>query len=74
MTVSAAYLIQGEGEQRVRDQVDWVPEFSRRARGFTVYAALRCLGRRGLAELVERACDAASAFAAQIVELPGARC
>ena len=72
MTVSAAYLIQGEGEQRVRDQVDWVPEFSRRARGFPVYAALRSLGRRGLAELVERACDAASAFAAQIVELPGA--
>ena len=71
MTVSAAYLIQDEGEQRVRDQVDWVPEFSRRARGFTVYAALRWLGRRGLAELVERACDAASAFAAQIVELPG---
>ncbi len=72
MTVSAAYLIQDEGEQRVRDQVDWVPEFSRRARGFPVYAALRSLGRRGLAELVERACDAASAFAAQIVELPGA--
>ena len=72
MTVSASYLIQDEGERRVRDQVDWVPEFSRRARGFPVYAALRSLGRRGLAELVERACDAASAFAAQIVELPGA--
>ncbi len=71
MAVSAAYLIQDEGEKRVRDQMDWVPEFSRRARGFTVYAALRSLGRRGVAELVERACDAASAFAAQIVELPG---
>jgi glutamate/tyrosine decarboxylase-like PLP-dependent enzyme len=71
MTVSASYLIQDEGEQRVRDQVDWVPEFSRRARGFPVYAALRSLGRRGLAELVERACDSAAAFAREIVELPG---
>ncbi len=70
MTVSASYLIQDEGERRVRDQVDWVPEFSRRARGFTVYAALRSLGRRGLAELVERACDAAAAFAEQIAALP----
>ncbi len=34
----------------------WVPEFSRRARGFTVYAALRELGRDGLAELIERCC------------------
>ncbi len=73
MTITASYLIQDESERRVRDQVDWVPEFSRRARGFAVYAALRSLGRRGLAELVERACDAASAFAAQIVELPGRR-
>ena len=72
MTVSASYLIQDEGERRVRDQVDWVPEFSRRARGFPIYAALRSLGRRGLVELVERACDAASAFAVQVAELPGA--
>jgi glutamate/tyrosine decarboxylase-like PLP-dependent enzyme len=53
----------------VRDQVDWVPEFSRRARGFAVYAALRSLGRRGLIELVERCCDAASRFAAAISEI-----
>jgi glutamate/tyrosine decarboxylase-like PLP-dependent enzyme len=71
MTTTASYLIQDEGEQRVRDQVDWVPEFSRRARGFAVYAALRSLGRRGLTELVERCCDAASRFAAAIAELEG---
>lgn len=71
MTVHADYLVQDEGAQLVRDQVDWVPEFSRRARGFAVYAALRSLGRRGLAELVETCCDAATQFAAQIVELPG---
>jgi glutamate/tyrosine decarboxylase-like PLP-dependent enzyme len=71
MTISASYLIQDEGAQRVRDQVDWVPEFSRRARGFAVYAALRSLGRRGLRELVERCCDGATRFAAAIAELDG---
>jgi glutamate/tyrosine decarboxylase-like PLP-dependent enzyme len=71
MTITASYLIQDEGEQRVRDQVDWVPEFSRRARGFPVYAALRSLGRSGIAELVERCCGGATRFAAAIAELPG---
>jgi glutamate/tyrosine decarboxylase-like PLP-dependent enzyme len=70
MTVSASYLIQDDA-RAVRDQVDWVPEFSRRARGFAVYAALRSLGRSGLAELVERTCDCARRFADGIVELPG---
>jgi glutamate/tyrosine decarboxylase-like PLP-dependent enzyme len=51
--------------------MDWVPEFSRRARGFAVYAALRSLGRRGLQELVERCCDGAARFAAAIAELEG---
>ena len=71
MTVSASYLIQDDGARAVRDQVDWVPEFSRRARGFAVYAALRSLGRNGLAELVERTCDCAQLFAERIVSLPG---
>jgi len=71
MTVAAAYLVQDEGAQRVRDEVDWVPEFSRRARGFSVYAALRSLGRSGLVELVERCCDGAARFAERIVELDG---
>jgi glutamate/tyrosine decarboxylase-like PLP-dependent enzyme len=43
-------------EHGERYQSEWVPEFSRRARGFTVYAALRELGRSGVAELVERCC------------------
>jgi glutamate/tyrosine decarboxylase-like PLP-dependent enzyme len=71
MTVQAEYLIQDEGARRVRDQVDWVPEFSRRARGFAVYAALRSLGRAGLVELVERCCAQARRFADRIGELPG---
>ena len=71
MTVSAAYLIQDDGARAVRDQVDWVPEFSRRARGFAVYAALRSLGRNGLAELIDRACVCARLFAERIVSVPG---
>ena len=72
MTISASYLIQDDGARAVRDQVDWVPEFSRRARGFAVYAALRSLGRSGVAELVERACDCAQRFADGVSSIPGA--
>jgi glutamate/tyrosine decarboxylase-like PLP-dependent enzyme len=71
MAATASYLIQDEGSRRVRDQMDWVPEFSRRARAFAVYAALRSLGRSGVVELVDRCCDAATRFSEAIVELPG---
>jgi glutamate/tyrosine decarboxylase-like PLP-dependent enzyme len=71
MAVTASYLIMDEGARRVRDEMDWVPEFSRRARGFAVYAALRSLGRRGVQELVERCCDAAAHFAERIADLDG---
>jgi glutamate/tyrosine decarboxylase-like PLP-dependent enzyme len=71
MAVAASYLIMDEGTRRVRDEMDWVPEFSRRARGFAVYAALRSLGRSGVRELVERCCDAASRFAERIAEVEG---
>lgn len=46
-----------------RDQVHWSPEYSRRARGFTVYAALRHLGRAGVRSLVERCCNIARLMA-----------
>ena len=59
MTATAAYLIEGEG----REPSHCVPEMSRRARGVEVWAALRSLGRSGLAELVERTCGHASQFA-----------
>jgi glutamate/tyrosine decarboxylase-like PLP-dependent enzyme len=59
--IGASYLVAGgEGQ---RDGSDWVPELSRRARGFTVYAALRSLGRRGVADLVERCCARARQMA-----------
>ena len=61
MTSAAAYLIQTAGAER--DAVDWVPEFSRRARGVPVYATLRMLGRDGVAELVDRCCDRARQMA-----------
>ena len=47
---AASYLVQTRGAER--DPQDFAPEFSRRARGFAVYAALRSLGRRGVADLV----------------------
>jgi glutamate/tyrosine decarboxylase-like PLP-dependent enzyme len=50
----AEYIPEPEHDERY--QADWVPEFSRRARGIAVYAAIRELGRGGVAELVERCC------------------
>ncbi len=57
MTVTAEYLEQSGGAER--DPLDWVPEFSRRGRGITVYAALRSLGRQGIESLVDRLCTRA---------------
>ncbi|HEX8803961.1 MAG TPA: pyridoxal-dependent decarboxylase, partial [Acidimicrobiales bacterium] len=55
-----------------RDQMGWNPEFSRRARGFAVYAALRSLGRAGVADLVERCCALARRFRDGLASVPGA--
>lgn len=62
MSVTAPYLLQTAG----RDPFIFTPELSRRARVLPVYAALRCLGRRGLRELVERCCDLAQLAAAEL--------
>ncbi len=59
MGTSAAYLSQGE--RREPDQ--HTPEMSRRARGVEIWAALRSLGRHGVADLVERTCSFATEFA-----------
>jgi glutamate/tyrosine decarboxylase-like PLP-dependent enzyme len=69
MTSTAAYLVQTSGVER--DAVDWVPEFSRRGRGITVYAALRSLGRDGVASLIERNCAQAKQMAALLGKAPG---
>jgi aromatic-L-amino-acid decarboxylase len=65
MGVSAAYLSSSGG---VRDQIDWTPDWTRRARGFAVYAAIRELGREGVNDLVERCCR----FATELVQGLGA--
>jgi glutamate/tyrosine decarboxylase-like PLP-dependent enzyme len=59
MTATAEYLEKGAE----RDDVDWSPEFSRRARSFAVYAAIRELGAEGIAALVDRCCAHARRFA-----------
>jgi glutamate/tyrosine decarboxylase-like PLP-dependent enzyme len=68
LTAHADYLEQTEGQER--DSFEWAPEFSRRARGFAVWAALRHLGRSGVADLVERSCRHARRFA-ELLATPG---
>jgi glutamate/tyrosine decarboxylase-like PLP-dependent enzyme len=69
MSHRAAYLTH---DFNARDQIDWNPEWSRRARGFPSYAALRQLGREGVTDLIERCCRHASSLVSSIGELPGA--
>jgi glutamate/tyrosine decarboxylase-like PLP-dependent enzyme len=71
MSMNAAYLVRSPEEPR--EPMDWVPESSRRARGFAVYAALRSLGRSGVAELVERCCRLARRFADRLRQEPSIR-
>ncbi len=59
LNLQAAYLTPGAQ----RDPMQWTPESSRRARGIEVWAALKSLGRSGLAEMVERTCKHAERFA-----------
>jgi glutamate/tyrosine decarboxylase-like PLP-dependent enzyme len=66
---AAAYL-PGDDEA-VTTPFDHAPELSRRARGFALWAALRQLGRRGVADLVDRTCDHATAIAEGLAAVPG---
>ena len=63
MAITAAYIPSADMQ---RNPFDYTPEFSRRARGVEVWAALRSLGRRGLADLIERNCAAAARFAERL--------
>ncbi|MBA3430668.1 MAG: aspartate aminotransferase family protein [Actinobacteria bacterium] len=62
MGTHASYLIHSENDAE-RDEMNWTPEFSRRARGFALYAAIRALGRTGITEIIERCCANAHRFA-----------
>jgi glutamate/tyrosine decarboxylase-like PLP-dependent enzyme len=69
MSYTASYL-EGQGGD-VKWPSDFVPESSRRARCFASWAALRELGRDGLAELVDRGCALARRFAEQLAAIDG---
>ncbi len=60
MAIAADYLPESDA---MRNPSDFTPELSRRARGIDVWAAMRTLGRDGLAEVVDRCCDNAQRFA-----------
>jgi glutamate/tyrosine decarboxylase-like PLP-dependent enzyme len=66
--IGAEYIPQPQDDER--HQAEWVPEFSRRARGFAVYAALRELGRAGVAALIERCCSCARLMAEELAQNP----
>ena len=68
MTLEAPYYAPASSVARANH--NWVPEASRRARGFAVYAALRSLGRDGLAQLVERCARLARRMADQLARRP----
>ncbi len=68
MTIPAPYKVEVAD---VRDQFEWGPEWSRRARGIPIYAALRTLGRNGVAEMIERCCDMTREFVLTLGEMPG---
>ena len=61
MTSSASYIPTHDDDAPWA--LDWNPEFSRRARGLPLYAALRSLGRAGLARMIDGACDQAEQMA-----------
>ncbi len=63
-----AYL---DHSEVARDQVDWNPEYSRRARGFATYAAIASLGREGVGRIVADGCRHARAIVDGAGALPG---
>ena len=69
MGIRSGYLVHGGAEER--DPLDYHPEHSRRARAFPVYAAIRALGRQGVADLVERCCRLAGRFAERLAAADG---
>lgn len=69
MSHRASYLTH---DAMARDQIDWTPEWSHRGRGVATYAALRQLGKQGVADLIERTCHHTHRLVTRIGALPGA--
>ncbi len=70
MTMTAGYFIDADGAGR--DQMNWNPEWSRRPRGVIAYAALRNLGKSGIAHIVDECCRFAERLVNEIGALAGA--
>ena len=69
VTIAASYLpLAAEGE---RDPSHYVPELSRRARGFATWAMIKHLGRSGIAAMVERHCEVARVMSGMLAAEPG---
>jgi glutamate/tyrosine decarboxylase-like PLP-dependent enzyme len=69
MSHRASYLTH---DAVARDQMDWTPEWSHRGRGIATYAAIRQLGKQGVAELIERTSQYTNQLVTRISELPDA--
>jgi len=69
MTIAASYLPAASAGER--DPSHFVPELSRRARGFATWAVIKSLGRAGIAAMVERHCRIARQMAAALAQEPG---
>lgn len=70
MKLAGPYYVVDVGQ---RDSTNYVPESSRRARAVPVYAAIRSLGRAGIADLIERNCAQARRMAERLAAIPGAK-
>jgi glutamate/tyrosine decarboxylase-like PLP-dependent enzyme len=70
LAYTASYLT-GQVAGREFGGGDFVPESSRRARGFPTWAAIRSLGRSGIADLIDRTCESARRFADGLNLIPG---
>ena len=69
MSLAGPYLVADPGQ---RDNTNYVPESSRRARAVPIYAAIRSLGSVGIAEMIERNCAQAQRMAKRLADIPGA--
>lgn len=67
LALHASYLTL---DKKARDEMDWTPEFSRRARGFATYAAIKELGTQGIEALIDRTCSHAHTIIEQIGKFP----
>ncbi len=71
MAIETSYLPAAADEEH--QPSSYVPELSRRARGFAAWATIRSFGRSGIVAMIERHCDFAAAVARECEQIPGAQ-